>query len=211
MDVPPSTSPTSPTGPMNALPKGFVDDLKAVLMRDTQAMMRVAKNPAYFGIGVALYALAQAAMTFSRWRTMQQANEVAAIFDIEIGYSAMDMLIQGVFGFVGGFFLVALMYWVATQLFKAKAEVTLKEFMTAYFFCMSVGILFAVPIVGFLAGIWLLVLVFTLLLQVFKLTPLNTLLMLLVSGAIFAVVLIPLGKLLGISMYSAQYRFDYTW
>ena len=38
----------SPLGPQS-LPKGFVDDIKAVLIaRDGAAMLRVAKNASYF-------------------------------------------------------------------------------------------------------------------------------------------------------------------
>jgi hypothetical protein len=191
------------------VPQGFFADLKAVLMRDTQAMTRVAKNPAYLGAGIGLYVLAQAGLTFNRWRAMQEANDLLTSFGLDVAlFTPMDMILQGVFALVSGLLLLVIMYYVATRLFKGKQEIDLKGFMILYFFVISPGVLMAIPIVGILAGIWMLVLVFTMLMHVFGFTFWKALGVLLVSGLAGALIMGIAGSLLGVPGYSASFSYD---
>lgn len=191
------------------VPQGFVADLKAVLMRDTQAMTRVAKNPAYLGAGIGLYVLAQAGLMFNRWRTMQEANDLMASFGLDIElFTLNDMIMQGVFGLVSGLLMLVILYYVATRLFKGKQEIDLKGFMILYFFVISPGVLMAIPVVGFLAAIWIIVLVFTMMMHVFAFNFWKALGVILVGGLAGAVIMGILGSVLGIPGYSASFSYD---
>ncbi|MBT5016889.1 hypothetical protein HN748_05030 [Candidatus Peregrinibacteria bacterium] len=176
------------------------DDLIGVIKRDRAAMGRVAKNHDYFKIGLAIYALVQSATVFNQWLSLRAANRLMETLGVTPNaFGALDMLKEGLFGFVMGLLLMAIIYYMATKLFKGKEEIDLKGFMTLYCFIISPMALLFIPLVGFLALIWVMILFFVMMDFVFGFGVLKTIIVCIVSLLLWAIAAGPLGTALGVN------------
>lgn len=203
-------SPSSSAPSLPSLPKGLKEDLLAFLKGDKTAMLRVGKNPAYFGTGIAIFLLAQLSYVANQWFAMKEVNDLAQSFGLDLTlFTPMDLVIQGLFGIVGGAVVLVAIYMASTRVLKGKAELDMKQFATVYFFALTPAILTVVPIVGVLAGLWVLVLVFLVMMTVFGFNFWKALGALLLGGFVSAIALAVVGQVLGIPGYSASFSFDY--
>jgi|GEM_PF-960887 hypothetical protein len=206
---PPPVAPSSaPVGPTPS--KGFVGDWVNYLKGNAGTMVAVSKNPAYLAPALGLYALAQAAMVVSQWMSVSSANKLAAEYglgDSFVEYGAVDMITQGVFGFVSGLIMMALLYFVTTKVFKAGLNVDIKGFLTAYCFGVSPTILIIVPVVGLVAAIWALVLFFKMMKAVMGLGFWKAVGAAIVAGIAFGLIVGPASSALGVS---SGYSFDFS-
>lgn len=189
----------------------LIEDLKAIFKRDKVAMLRVAKNNDYFKIGLGLYALVQVGTVLQQWLTVRSSYVLMESLGIHMdGFGPLDMLKQGVFGFIMGLALMVIVYFVATKLFKGKEDVDLKGFMTIYCFVISPMMLVFVPVLGFLVLIWALVMFFTMMNAVFGFSGWKTLGVALVAVLGWAIISGPLGMALGVnSGFSTDFSFDF--
>jgi hypothetical protein len=190
----------------------FLTDIKAVLKKDKAAMLRVAKNPAYFKIALGVYALVQVVATIAnQWLTMRSSMQFMEALGIQSSlYGPIDMLKQGVYGFIMGIFLMAIIYFAATRLFKGKEEVDVKGFITIYCFVISPMLLLFIPLIGFFALIWVLFLFFAMMDAVFGFKFWKALIVVVVAMLGWAVVAGPLSQVLGVSTgFSTDFSFDF--
>jgi len=100
---------------------------------------------------------------------------------------------------VMGLLLMAIIYYMATKLFKGKEEIDLKGFMTLYCFIISPMALLFIPLVGFLALIWVMILFFVMMDFVFGFGVLKTIIVCIVSLLLWAIAAGPLGTALGVN------------
>lgn len=193
------------------LKTSLVEDLKAVFKRDKVAMLRVAKNSEYFKIGLGLYALVQAGTVLQQWLAFRASYTLMESLGVNIdGFSPLDMIKQGVFGFVMGLLLMVIVYFVAVKLFKGKEDINLKGFLTIYCFVISPMMLIFVPVLGFLVLIWALVLFFIMMSAVFGFSGWKTLGVVLVAILGWAIISGPLGMALGVSSgFSTDFSFEF--
>lgn len=189
----------SPLGPQS-LPKGLVDDVKAVLInRDGAAMLRVAKNASYFNYAIAMYVLVQAASVFSSW-----------ISSMQVGVNPVNLIINGAISVPVMIVAMAVMYILAQKLFNAKPAVALKEFITISCVISFPMVLSVIPSIGMLVGaIWAIVLFFVMMKHLMGLGAGKAFITALLVGIVAGIVLTAISGALGVGTGNYSFNFSY--
>ncbi|MFA6436520.1 MAG: YIP1 family protein [Candidatus Gracilibacteria bacterium] len=202
----------SPLGP-ESLPKGLIDDVKAVLInRDGAAMLRVAKNASYFNYAIAMYVLVQLAFVLRTWMGLNKSISAIQGMTVHVGVDPLDLVLNGVIGVLIGLAAMALVYIFSQKLFEAKPGVTLKEFMTIACIVSFPMVLSVLPLggLGMLAGgIWAIVLFFTMMQKILGLTFGKALVVAILAGFAVGVVQMVLYNILGLG--AGNYSFDFSY
>ncbi|MFA5843109.1 MAG: YIP1 family protein [Candidatus Gracilibacteria bacterium] len=202
----------SPLGP-ESLPKGLIDDVKAVLInRDGAAMLRVAKNASYFNYAIAMYVLVQLAFVLRTWMGLNKSISAIQGMTVHVGVDPLDLVLNGVIGVFIGLASMALVYIFSQKLFEAKPGVTLKEFMTIACIVSFPMVLSVLPLggLGMLAGgIWAIVLFFTMMQKILGLTFGKALVVAILAGVAVGVVQMVLYNILGFG--AGNYSFDFSY
>jgi len=201
-------SSASPLGPQS-LPKGLVDEVKAVLLRrDGAAMLRVAKNATYFNYAIAMYVLVQAASVFSSWMMLRKT--VSYIPGFDVGVDPTSLVITGAIGIPIGLAAMALLYIFAQKIFKAKPAVTLKEFITISCVITFPMVLAVIPSIGMLVGaIWAIVLFFAMMKHMMGFGIGKALLTAILAGIVVGIVQTILYSSLGLGGGDYSFQFNY--
>lgn len=206
-------SPLKGSSPLSSqsLPKGLVDDVKAVLMRDGAAMLRVAKNASYFNYAIAMYVLVQAASVFNSWWMLRQSSSYLSEFSgISVGVNPINLIINGAIGVPVMIAAMAVMYILAQKIFNAKPAVALKEFITISCVISFPMVLAVIPSIGMLVGgIWALVLFFVMMKTIMGLTWGKALVTGLLVGFVAGIVLAVISSALGVGSGAYSFNFSY--
>ncbi len=186
---------------------GFVGDLKGIILGKGDAMKRVATNSQYFVIALIIYAIVQAAQVLKTWMAFNKMgdNPYLGGIDFTAMYGPMQMLQGWVQGIILGLVFMALLYGIISAFYKGKKEFGMKGFMTLYCFMLAPMVLTVIPVVGFLAAIWVIVLYFLMMKRVFDYGFFAALVLIIVSAIVFAVIALVAAFVMGLMGVSLSF------
>lgn len=194
-----------------------MNDLKGMFTFKGPSFVSAVKNPSNLVPGLIVMAVAQVAQQFGQWRSVQEATEMAAAWGLDISLGVDYFIKSGVFGFIGSLVFAVALYFVSIKLFKGKADAAdMKGFVGVMGLLSLPLVLYALPMLGFVGGLYSFILIIFMLMSVHKWPWWMAFCELLLTGLVIFIVLVFIAGVIGIGIggyggYGSEMSFDVSY